>query len=785
MAVKYSIPFLDDFNQGWRVDIDLPDYVGDPVELTGVGRVFCQPEWSVGDDPYEPIVNSKVTVQFYNRGGEVDVHELQLLPDMTGRLILYRGTDLWWTGYVIPDGIQRMLQPMPYPITITATDGLAMLKDVPFRLGNNWPMPAGVSNRSPMSFIRYILYGFTSSPHLGITLPIRFQCDIENVEYSDSAIMGTISWGALGEAWTDFNGNSRTCEYILQGMLRAHQCQLRQFGGKWHIQRVNDVVGGTYTWTELGTETGTAPTVTTGVTDMVAGISPTFYPMVNENQVATMKAAYTDVVATYEHYQAENVIPNGGFDTWSGGLLFYWDFDYRAGAAPMFDDYESLRQDGFGQSVEVSNGLFLLPATDYDVFRLSGGLPVDANILFKRFTWGFTILPLEGFPLTDYDPNNPDGQVIDWDTSPIQVRVYYNAKDKQGIIKTLYLNEYGYWQWEPEEGYLVFTGVTVSTGGGVRTYRMNYEGYPLHGDLMRVFIDNSDNIFPDFLYETVVSVSQQGDLEQVLSDFTAELVSQGVVSATYSMASTYSGYIQFTINDSFTADVQPTVTSGFNTVLPGNWLNITVDTLKLGDIAAVAFQGKGGNSEIIFPDPGILDGQQLDTTGVLNIEFMVLPNQKYVLDDVYFRIEENNDVYQSRIQDANRRSNRKTVDLNISSSFSGFMLSNLMTSYAKSNTEFRFTDGKYTGSLTGMTANAMMRYHHLPREIFEGDIYTNGRDWQANHIYLFGSKKYLPLASRYNIETGVVTLTAIECGDGDNDFVEEHYGSNDLILSNT
>lgn len=782
MAVKYSIPFFDDFNQEWRVDIDLPDYVGAPVELTGVGRVFCQPEWAAGDDPYEPIVNSKVTVQFYNRGGEVNVQELQLLPDMTGRLILYRGAELWWTGYVIPDGIQRMLQPMPYPITITATDGLAMLKDVPFRLGNNWPMPAGVSNRSPMSFIRYVLYGFTSSPHLGITLPIRFQCDVDNVEYSDSAIMGTISWGALGEAWTDFNGNSRTCEYILQGMLRALQCRLIQFGGKWHIQRINDVVGGTYTWTELGTQTGTAPTVTTGVSDMLAGISPTFYPMVNENQVATMKAAYTDVVATYEHYQAENVLPNGGFEMWiTAGHPFYWGFEDRPSSASMLNEYEALRQDGFGKSVEVSNGLFLLPATDYDVFRLSGGLPVDANILFKRFTWGFTILPLEGFPLTDYDPDAPDGQVIDWETSPIQVRVSYNAKDRNGDVQTMFLNEYGYWQYTPTGGYMALISYNKQQSGGNTIFTYRIVGNPLVGNTISFIYSNTTTGT-----QYTVGASTAGDLYVTINDMLNNAWQMPVViSRTVTVISAYEVEVVIVDDGLISNDLVCKIVSGKDTILDGNWLPIQVDTLKMGDIAYIAFQGKGGNNEIIFPDPGVLDGTQLDTTGVLNIEFMVMPNQRYVLDDVYFRIEENNDVYQSRIQDANRRSNRKTVDLNISSSFSGFMLSNLMTSYDKSNTEFRFTDGKYTGSLTGMTANAMMRYHHLPREIFEGDIYTNGRDWQANHIYLFDGKKYLPLVSRYNIETGVVTLTAIEGSDDANEFVEEHYGSNDLILSNT
>ncbi|SFC07404.1 hypothetical protein SAMN05421747_10414 [Parapedobacter composti] len=792
MAVKYTIPMRDDFDLLWRADIDMPGYSGDTIQLTGVGRTAMVAEWNGDvDEPYTPIISSKVTLQFYNEGN-VDIVELQNLQDMEARVHVYRDNVLWWTGYVVPDGIQRNFRATPYPVQLVATDGLALLKDIPFNLPNNWPMPVGVSNRCPISFIRYVLYG---ANHLNQRLPLRWASEVKSVRYNDDFLFGTMEWGALGEAWNNPTlvegglDSSRSCMYILENMVKSIGARFFQFGGKWHLARINDITGGTYNWKELSTDTNTAPTLSEGTEDLTAGLNAVYYPFISEDHVITNKPALTDVVATYEHYQAENIIPNGGFDMVDTyyQIPFYWGFSDNPESAASFEAYDSLIPDNFGNSVQLS-----YPVTgtvdNRAIFTLIGGLPLDANLLFKRMTFGFTFMPLNGFPYQPYNPSDPDdpnANVINWDSHPLRVRMYYKAKDQQGVVRILYLNEYGYWQWEPDEGYLVQDSYNVTTGGGVRTHKISYSGYPKQGDVIRVFVDNSANILPDFLYEHSVTGTEQGDIDTMLSNFQAYLVSQGLVSATYSTTGPFSGYIQFTINDSFTATVHPSVTSGASTILPGNWIPISVNQMKIGDIASIVFQGKGGNSEILMPDPGLLDGHQSVDTGVLHIEFALLEGQRYVLDDVWIRVEENNDVYQSLNPGATRKSNRQNVSIGISTSFSGFFLSNYMTSYNKSNEEFLVTDGKHQSSLTGLLANAMMRFRYKPSQIFNGTIYTNGRDWKFHHMYMIsalGNNLFLPMQSKYNIETCQVTLAVIEARDDENTFDEKHYASNDVIL---
>ncbi|WP_262250085.1 hypothetical protein [Parapedobacter soli] len=777
----------DDFDLLWRADIDIPGYYGEAIQLTGVGRTAMVAEWNGDiDEPYTPIINSKVTLQFYNEGN-VDIVELQNLQDMESRVHVYRDNVLWWTGYVISDGIQRKFRATPYPVQLVATDGLALLKDIPFALPNNWPMPAGVSNRCPINFLRYILYG---SNHLNQPLPLRWASLVESVEYEDDLLFGTTQWGALGEAWNNPNGvsegldSSRSCMYILENMVKSVGARFFQFGGKWHLQRINDIAGGVYNWKELTTDTGTAPTLTTGTEDLVAGLNSVYYPFISENHITTVKPALTDVVVTYESYQKENILPNGGFDMVDTyyQIPFYWGFSDDPESAVTFEAYDSLRPDGVGHSVKLAYPV-TGTAENRAIFTLLGGLPIDANILFKRITWGFTFFPLNGFPyLSPDDPEDPESGKIVWDNNPLRVRMLYKAKDKMGNEVELVLNRWGFWQvHEPAEGWLKVTH-SYPAGSPPRSL-LTFTGRPLVGDV--ISIKSYYTTVERKQYTETVEPAEYNNISAVVAKVANMLIAD-FPSLTYDSTS---------ITIPHTAEVNAFVTStttGGSNVLPGGWIDITIDSLKIGDIASVVFQGKGGNNEILMPDPGLLDGNQSEDTGVLQIEFALLEGQKYVLDDVFIRVEDNNDAYQSLNTSASKRSNRQNVDLGISTSFNGFFLSNYMTSYNKSNVEFRVTDGKYPanspgaiGSLTGLLANAMMRFRYKPSQIFNGSIYTNNRDWKFHHMYLIqglGNSLFMPISSKYNIETGVIDVVLIESRDDDAPLDEYHYASNDVIL---
>src|SRR3546814_6112667 len=110
----------------------LADYDGDPFAVLSVKNSY-KIGYDCGDDPFESIINSKIEIGRYNQG-QIDILELQLAGDRDIKVEAYIAdtNTLYWTGYLIPDGIQNYFRATPYELNLTATDGLKLLQDVDF-----------------------------------------------------------------------------------------------------------------------------------------------------------------------------------------------------------------------------------------------------------------------------------------------------------------------------------------------------------------------------------------------------------------------------------------------------------------------------------------------------------------------------------------------------------------------------------------------------------------------------------------------------------------------------
>jgi len=221
-------------------------------------------------------------------------------------------------------------------------------------------------------------------------------------------------------------------------------------------------------------------------------------------------------------------------------------------------------------------------------------------------------------------------------------------------------------------------------------------------------------------------------------------------------------------------------------------IKINIPGLKLGEIAQVKFDKFQG---IVLPQPSgeLQPGDVCDISVKIGALGLVYPDPAYpytaiyTLDNVTISAEKNNDIYENTFDNTNNTL-VETVELGISSSFGGYMVSNYMTAYQNSPNEFHFKDGNfYTGSLTGLTANAMMRFRKDPSEIYTGSMSVRKKEYQFDEIYLIDSMQdttFMPLSSSYNIEKCEVNLNAIECRNVNAIFTEKFYGSNANILSN-
>lgn len=212
-------------------------------------------------------------------------------------------------------------------------------------------------------------------------------------------------------------------------------------------------------------------------------------------------------------------------------------------------------------------------------------------------------------------------------------------------------------------------------------------------------------------------------------------------------------------------------------------ISITVDNLRLGDVAKVDFDKFQG---IIMPTPA--SPPVAGDISNITVIFFVHDDQQYAVDNIYINSTVSNDVYSSTL-DTSKNTLTDKREINISTAFGGYFLSNFMNGWYTSAAECYYRDGAvYEGTLTGLTANAIMRYRYKSSEIFNGSLNVRGKEWSFDELYYidgFGASIFLPLNGSYNTETGQVNgLVAIECRNDDIELTEKYYGSNDNTLSN-
>lgn len=215
------------------------------------------------------------------------------------------------------------------------------------------------------------------------------------------------------------------------------------------------------------------------------------------------------------------------------------------------------------------------------------------------------------------------------------------------------------------------------------------------------------------------------------------------------------------------------------------YIPISVDNLSPLDVATVDFNAF---QNVIMPTTPPTDKIIAGYESNLQILFRIAEGQEYKVDNVYVKIDKGNDVYESAFTTSkNTTTDERT--LNISSSFGGYQLSNFMSSPFTSGDECFFRDEEvYTGTLTGLNSNAIMRCMYKAMRILNTDINVNSLPWSFDSTFLVDTMStsiFLPLNASYDTEKCQVNgLVAIEIRNDLVNLTEKYYNSNDAPLSN-
>lgn len=738
MALKYFLDYKSSSQDSFRIEVYSPTHTGEPIQLVGSAPDTLSINWgdNTSDDPHsEHLLASTATFRVYN--DLVDVEELQNILNDEYKVKIYKNGAIFWNGYLLSDGIQKQRGGVRYVITLSATDGVKQLDGLVYKrtlleeLDPKYITVNGVkcAKRAPLNIIRQILF---SERFLNNPLPIRWMCNNKSDQYPNSdALAGLNEVDPYGE----LELQEKDCYWWLNSLIKSQYCWMRQYKGYWYIINYLDLKAsnGVFTGYEIPALLSdvTATAITIDMSEML-------YTTIAGDGFNMLKKAYSTVNAIYDDTtNKNNVVPNGSFDQLKNGVPLYWKSlkgDARISSSrPLNSEYE-------GNSISVSN---FTANNDWITF---GQIPLDTTVLFKNATLGFIFNPESGYSV------NGDGVL---NRNQVVARIKFTGY-KDGQLSNLYLNENGYWQ-----------GFGIINGGLNIINTINYGDYVdvvLGGDSAKLGQNFNINylygnpIEPEFSFLGSYTFTSDTDFNNALT-LIADNTSGNVVNL-----NTIRYY------DSNILNPNAYITGGEDTPTDINF--IFQDGIKQGDIVTVQFQSKGLAGDIKLPNAGNLIEAIGAGAGLLSIEFYSKAGTTFRLDDFYFNVRDNHDVY--TISNGGKGA---SVDYNleVSSSFSGHMISSYMNKYDTASRSMLWDAGGKKGTLTELYGINALNWLNRSSSIFQGSFPKEVNGW---FLHLDG-KDYIPLTETLDCHTMTSNFILFEAKTVHDEYTITHKSSED------
>lgn len=134
-GTKYRTEFKDNLNLLWRIDIEKDGYTSTMYTREPTDNPLTIEVLNNGEDWFTNNIHGSVANINMYCPSDFEFVDLYSYGDLTWRVSIYYGASytLYWRGYIYSDGYSEGYDAAPYPINITANDGLGMLKDKPFK----------------------------------------------------------------------------------------------------------------------------------------------------------------------------------------------------------------------------------------------------------------------------------------------------------------------------------------------------------------------------------------------------------------------------------------------------------------------------------------------------------------------------------------------------------------------------------------------------------------------------------------------------------------------------
>ena len=322
---KYSVTFATRADKDVELKIWQEGYSGAIIDLQGAGlNLEYIPN---SDDPYEPIFASQLGISIDFTDELSDIINFTNIDDRYNYVEMYVNNVIEWVGFIINDNVQISYSTGRKIATFNATDGLGMLKDIPFE------PPAGNTGVNDINSLLTILrtcfnaIGFKNNRNT-VTL-----CSYFSVGMSDR---GVNSWRdpfvQTYMAYRNFLKDEYTytnCLDVISNIAKSFGCRVFQADGKWWIVSVNEFAETNAYYTEYNTTglrvdnlDGNLINTSSIIQPYLTNTSGLYF--IDNSQLKILNKGFYKIIAEGNVDMAENYMPNGDLSQNDGTEAEFW-----------------------------------------------------------------------------------------------------------------------------------------------------------------------------------------------------------------------------------------------------------------------------------------------------------------------------------------------------------------------------------------------------------------------------------------------------------------------------
>jgi hypothetical protein len=322
---KYSVLFATRADKNVELKIWQDGYTGSIISLQGINvNLQYIPN---SDDPYEPIFASQLGISIDFTDDLSDIINFTNIDDRYNYVEMYVDNVIEWVGFIINDNVQVSYSTGRKIATFNATDGLGMLRDIPFEppVGN-----AGVNDiNSLLTILRtcFNAIGFKNNRNT-VTMCSYYSNGMVN----RAANSGNETFAQTYMCYRNFlkdEYNYTNCLEIISNIAKSFGCRVFQADAKWWIVSVNEFAETNAYYTEYNTSgtrvnnlDGNLINTSSIIQPYLTNTSGLYF--IDNSQLKILNKGFYKIIAEGTTEMAENYFPNGNLADNNSSDASFW-----------------------------------------------------------------------------------------------------------------------------------------------------------------------------------------------------------------------------------------------------------------------------------------------------------------------------------------------------------------------------------------------------------------------------------------------------------------------------